>query len=78
MMKRIWRYFVTLSVCVVLLLLNGAQAFACTGVYVGAGVSEDGTVLLAKSNDYQAVWQTTSLLRSAWRAIPRPTRCSTS
>ena len=56
MMKRIWRYFVTLSVCVVFLLLNGAQAFACTGVYVGAEASEDGTVLLAKSNDYQDVW----------------------
>ena len=52
MLKRICRVFVTLSVCVVFLLLNGAQAIACTGVYVGAGASEDGTVLLAKSNDY--------------------------
>ena len=32
------------------------DCFACTGVYVGRDVSADGTVILAKSNDYQAVW----------------------
>ena len=34
--------------------LTGAQA--CTAVYVGRDVSADGTVIIAKSNDYQDVW----------------------
>ena len=32
------------------------SADACTAVYVGSEVSEDGTVLIGKSNDYQDVW----------------------
>ncbi len=39
-----------------LFILPSTGALACTGVYVGRDVSEDGTTLLAKSNDYQAVW----------------------
>ena len=35
---------------------GGAQANACTAVYVGSEASEDGTVIMAKSNDYQDVW----------------------
>ena len=31
-------------------------AMACTAVYVGRDASADGTVMIAKSNDYQAVW----------------------
>ena len=49
------RFLVTavLVLVVILLPLNG---FACTAVYVGKDVSADGTVILGKSNDYQAVW----------------------
>ncbi|MBQ9823299.1 MAG: C69 family dipeptidase [Solobacterium sp.] len=32
------------------------EAKACTAVYVGSEASEDGTVIMAKSNDYQDVW----------------------
>ena len=32
------------------------MAYACTAVYVGSGASSDGTIIMAKSNDYQAVW----------------------
>ncbi len=40
-----------------LLLCAGAiQAYACTAVYVGSQASDDGTVIMAKSNDYQDVW----------------------
>ncbi|MBQ9004453.1 MAG: C69 family dipeptidase [Eggerthellaceae bacterium] len=31
-------------------------ALACTAVYVGTDASTDGTAIIAKSNDYQAVW----------------------
>lgn len=30
--------------------------FACTAVYVGSEVSADGSVIFARSNDYQEVW----------------------
>ncbi len=40
----------------VMFLLFGAEAYACTAVYVGKAVSADGTVIMAKSNDYQDVW----------------------
>ena len=32
------------------------QCFACTAVYIGRGASADGTVIMGKSNDYQAIW----------------------
>lgn len=35
---------------------DSAQAYACTAVYVGPEASADGTVIMAKSNDYQDVW----------------------
>ena len=31
-------------------------ALGCTAVYIGRDASEDGSVIMAKSNDYQAVW----------------------
>ena len=40
----------------VLFLVLSAEAYACTAVYVGKAVSADGTVIMAKSNDYQDVW----------------------
>ncbi len=42
---------------VALMLFSGAViAEACTAVYVGRDASQDGTMILARSNDYQAVW----------------------
>ncbi len=35
---------------------GSAQAYACTAVYVGSAASADGTMIMAKSNDYQDVW----------------------
>ena len=32
------------------------EARACTAAYVGSEVSADGTIMMAKSNDYQDVW----------------------
>ena len=29
---------------------------ACTAVYVGSDVSDDGSIIVARSNDYPAVW----------------------
>ena len=42
------------ALCLALGTLSAAQA--CTAVYVGSEASADGTVILAKFNDYQAVW----------------------
>ena len=44
------------AVCLLLTALHITGAFACTAVYAGRNATQDGTVLLAKSNDYQAVW----------------------
>lgn len=44
-----------LILCIVL--LCGLQASsACTGVYVGSEVSSDNSTMIARSNDYPAVW----------------------
>ncbi|WP_407420953.1 C69 family dipeptidase [Methanobrevibacter sp.] len=40
----------------VLLLCSMQACFACTAVYVGSDVSDDGSVIVARSNDYPAVW----------------------
>lgn len=55
-MKHMLKLFAALLFCALCLGAYGMQALACTAVYVGSDVSEDGTVLLAKSNDYQDVW----------------------
>ena len=49
------------SLLLLLLILAGfaalsIPALACTAVYVGSEVTADGTILMAKSNDYQDVW----------------------
>ena len=31
-------------------------AWACTGIYVGPKASDDGTTIIARSNDYQDIW----------------------
>ncbi len=38
------------------MIVSASLAMACTGVYVGRDVSTDGTMILARSNDYQDVW----------------------
>ena len=45
------------AVLVLMFICTGVtQAYACTAVYVGSKASADGTVIMAKSNDYQDVW----------------------
>ena len=55
-MKHMLKLFAALLFCALCLGAYGMQALACTAVYVGSGVSEDGTILMAKSNDYPAIW----------------------
>ena len=45
-----------LSLLLMLSFLFTAGASACTAVYVGPEASADGTLIIAKSNDYQDVW----------------------
>lgn len=49
-MKRIF----ILLLC--LIIVFGYSASACTAIYVGSEVSADGSILIARSNDYQANW----------------------
>ena len=49
------RFFLT-AILVLVVMIFPLNCYACTGVYVGRDASADGTVILAKSNDYQAVW----------------------
>ncbi|MCR5083138.1 MAG: C69 family dipeptidase [Parasporobacterium sp.] len=46
------------------------QAFACTAVYVGSDVSSDGSTIIAKSNDYQAVWANYILVTDRVENVP--------
>ncbi len=48
--------FLTAAALLLAVLILPLKSLACTAVYVGKGVSADGTVIMAKSNDYQAVW----------------------
>ena len=48
--------FLTAAALLLAVLILPLKSLACTAVYVGRGVSADGTVIMAKSNDYQAVW----------------------
>ena len=45
-----------LLVLFVLLVYSIQACAACTGVYVGPEVSDDGSTIVARSNDYPAVW----------------------
>lgn len=53
-----WRLLLALFVSVLLFLLLSPFAFACTEIYVGKDVSEDGSVIVARCNDNQSVWAT--------------------
>lgn len=55
-MKRKVKIIAALIFCALFALSNSILVSACTAVYVGSEASEDGTILLAKSNDYQDVW----------------------
>lgn len=55
-MKQSLRFFTVLGFSVLFAFSGSIEAKACTAVYVGSDVSEDGTVIMAKSNDYQDVW----------------------
>lgn len=50
------RKMITTIACLLLALIITGNASACTAVYVGRQISEDGTTIIAKSNDYQDVW----------------------
>ncbi len=54
-----FKYFskksIILILCLVILCSMQACA-ACTAVYVGSDASDDGSVIVARSNDYPAVW----------------------
>ena len=47
---------IAMLVCLMLTLGIAGSSLACTAVYVGSQASEDGTTIIAKSNDHQAVW----------------------
>ena len=54
--KRVFRRLFLAFTMVLLITGNIVQVYACTAVYVGSDISEDGTTIIAKSNDYQDVW----------------------
>ena len=45
-----------ISVLCVLLVCSMQTCAACTAVYVGSDVSADGSIILARSNDYNDIW----------------------
>ena len=47
---------IILILCTAISLCCASAVSACTAVYVGSGASDDGTTIIAKSNDYQDVW----------------------
>lgn len=54
--KQRYRIAIITAVLCFSLMCGTSAAFACTGVYVGSEANEDGTVILARSSDNQAVW----------------------
>lgn len=55
-MKRFKKICLTSILCAVLMCTNVLSTYACTAVYVGSDASDDGTTIIAKSNDCQANW----------------------
>ena len=55
-MKRIKKILTTITLSVVLICTSVLNTYACTAIYVGSDASDDGTTIIGKSNDYQAVW----------------------
>ena len=54
--KKLVKILFAISLAASVMVALPIPAFACTAVYVGSEVSADGTTIIAKSNDYQAVW----------------------
>ncbi len=54
--NRFLRTVCSAATAVLLAVAGAVQVCACTAVYVGSEASADGTVIMAKSNDYQDVW----------------------
>ena len=55
-MKRIRKILSSITLSIVLICTSVLNTYACTAVYVGSDASDDGTTIIGKSNDYQAVW----------------------
>ena len=55
-MKQRYRIAIITAVLCFSLVCGTSAALACTGIYVGSEASEDGTVIIARSSDNQAVW----------------------
>ena len=53
--RELFRTVISFAFCLAMIFCSASAAFACTAIYVGSGVSDDGTVMIAKSNDYQAL-----------------------
>ena len=54
--NKILRRICSVALALMFICIGAAQTYACTAVYVGSKASADGTVIMAKSNDYQDVW----------------------
>lgn len=52
--KNLSQKLIVLMICG-LLVCSMQACFACTAVYVGPDVSADGSIIIARSNDYQEV-----------------------
>ena len=52
------KLFLGILISVALLFSCSCAATACTGLYVGPEASDDGTILLARSNDLQQIMPT--------------------
>ncbi len=54
--NRLLRTICSAALVMTVICTGVTRAYACTAVYVGSEASADGTVIMAKSNDYQDVW----------------------
>ena len=55
-LKHSSKKLIVLILCGLMLCSMQASSAACTAVYVGSDVSADGSVIFARSNDFQDVW----------------------
>ncbi len=55
-MKKFKNVLLTFVLCIAIMFTSTLSAYACTAVYIGSDASDDGTTIIAKSNDYQANW----------------------
>lgn len=67
---RIIRALIIAAVMTCFIPLCGTEAFACTGIYVGPEVSTDGTRIVCRSNDTQAVWGNYVMVQPAVEDVP--------